>query len=226
MNTDQQYCFCELAPLYALGMLSEPERAWVEQQVHDCPELAEELAEYQDAVTVIPYSAPVETPSKHLKERLFDRLGLDTAFATAADPAEVSVQPSAPFVQEASSTVRAVTSQDLKWEPHPVPGVTTATLHIDPIKREIVGLLRADPATQYPLHRHADFEEIYMLTGDLTIGDKVYGPGDYIRSERGSAHAHYSADGCSFFFRTSLDDEFQIVLRVFCFCRYLFTYFA
>lgn len=201
---DQPYCFCELAPLYGLGILSEPERQWVEQQVHDCPELAAELDDYQDAVTAIPYSTPIQLPSDHLKHRLFDRLGLE---ATAA-VAETSHQTQPSFMEDALPAVHAVTSQELEWQPHPVPGVMIAPLHIDNHKREIVGLLRADPGTQYALHRHAGIEEIYMLTGDLIVGETVYHSGDYIRSETGSAHAPHTVGGCSFFFRACLDDEY------------------
>lgn len=199
---DQHYCFCDLAPLYALGVLSQQEQEWVEQQVHDCPELAEELNDYQDTVTSIPYGAPIKLPADNLKHRLFDQLGL----GAPTDGPEMPTR--APFTEAAMSSVYAVTAEDLEWQPHPVPGVTTATLHVDLHKREIAGLLRAAPGTQHALHLHAGVEEIYMLSGDLTISETVYGAGDYIRSEKGSAHAPHTTGGCSFFFKASLDDEY------------------
>ena len=191
MSTEN-YCFCDLAPLYALDLLNEAERNWIEQQLIECPELAEELAEYQVAVTAIPYSVPPASMSVDLKDRLFAQLELE--------PPEPTPAPSPHF---------AVRSQDLNWQPHPTPGVMIAIVHTDEVKREIVGFLKADPGVRYPFHRHAAIEEIFMLEGDLRIGDEVYGAGDYIRSAPGSAHAPSTQGGCRFFFHTSMDDDYS-----------------
>lgn len=85
--------------------------------------------------------------------------------------------------------------------------MTIARLHIDLVEREAVGLFRAEPGVRYPLHHHANVEEIFMLQGDLILGNKVYGSGDYIRSVPSSTHAPETHGGCMFFFRTSLHDE-------------------
>jgi hypothetical protein len=195
MDNTQNYCFCELAPLYALDLLSEEEKEWIQQQVSDCPDLAEELATYQSAVTAIPYSVPTLTIPENLKERLFERLELDTP-------------PHLPKPQKTTASPIAVRSQDLNWQPHTVPGVTIAIVHTDEVKREIVGFLRAEPGVHYPFHRHAAREEILMLEGDLVVEDEVYGAGDYIRSYPGSSHAPHTNNGCHFFFHTSMDDEY------------------
>jgi anti-sigma factor ChrR (cupin superfamily) len=131
-----------------------------------------------------------------LKNRLFESLDLDT--------------PEPPTNQE-TATVNpffAVRSQNFNWQPHDVPGVAIAILRIDEIKREIVGVFRADPGVHYPCHRHAAIEELYMISGDLIINDQVYGAGDYIRSQPGSVHCPYTNGGCMFFFHTSMDDEY------------------
>ncbi len=73
MNNENR-CFCELAPLYALDLLTEEERAWVEQQAAASPELTAELAELQATVGAISYSAPVVPVPADLKDRLFERL--------------------------------------------------------------------------------------------------------------------------------------------------------
>lgn len=189
-------CFCELAPLYALDLLSEEEKHWVEQQIAECPELAEELLSYQSAVTAIPYHTPTLPIAPDLKEQLFDRLNLQPA------PLETIPTLSSP------PTHVALRAQDLNWQPHPTPGVQVAIVHRDEIKRELVGFLRAAPGVCYPWHRHAAIEELFMIEGDLIIGNEVYGPGDYIRSNPGSSHAPYTNGGCQFFFHTSMDDEY------------------
>lgn len=194
-DNTQKYCFCELAPLYALDLLSEEERVWVQQQVSDCPDLAAELANYQSAVTAIPYSVPSLPMAENLIERLFERFELES-------PPEFS-QP-----EITSKSLLAVRSQDLDWQPHTVPGVVIAIVHTDEVKREIVGFLRAEPGVHYPFHRHAAREEILMLEGDLVVEGEVYGAGDYIRSHPGSSHAPHTNNGCKFFFHSSMDDEY------------------
>lgn len=194
MDTEHN-CFCELAPLYALDLLNEQEKAWVEQQVAECPDLAEELSGYQSAVTALPYSVPALSMAEDLKERLLTGLNLEVP---SSDPIPAPVSPA--YV--------AIRSQDLNWQPHPIPGVMVAIVHRDEVKREIVGFLRAEPGVRYPWHRHAAIEEIFMLEGDLVIEDEVYGAGDYIRSSSGSSHAPYTNYGCRFFFHTSIDDEY------------------
>jgi ChrR Cupin-like domain len=200
----QEYCFCELAPLYALDMLTEAERQWVEQQVAECPELAMELAEYQEAVTAIPYGVEALPPvSIDLKNRLFDQLSLAPVEATPVPTpaAKIPLASFAPFF-----TVR---SKDLEWVPHLVPNVQVAILHSDEERRELVGLLEAKPGMVYPSHRHGGVEEIYMLSGDLELEGTTYYSGDYIRSAAGSSHGlARSVTGCTFFFRSSMDDEY------------------
>lgn len=196
----EHYCFCELAPLYALDLLDESERTWVEQQIEECPDLAEELAGYQSAVSAIPYSLPTVEIAPDVKQQLFERLGLELPIGEPAVTEPGAITPLPTF-----STVR---SQELNWRPHVVSGVYLAIVHRDEVKREVVGFLRAEPGVCYPLHRHASVEEIFMLEGDLVIGDEVFGAGDYIRSHPGSTHAPHTTGGCRFFFHTSLDDEY------------------
>ncbi|HEY9601849.1 MAG TPA: cupin domain-containing protein [Allocoleopsis sp.] len=201
-------CFCELAPLYALDLLDEQERRVVEEQIAECPDLANELAEFQAAVAAIPYSTPSVPMAADLQERLFQRIGQEMP---SDEPViEAPSPPTVPFelVMRSPFGWCLRQSQNIVWQPHPVPGVTIATLHVDPVKREITGLLRAEPGVRYPLHRHAAIEEMFMLEGDLAIAGEVYGAGDYIRSDPGSSHAPETNGGCMFFFRTSLDDEY------------------
>jgi quercetin dioxygenase-like cupin family protein len=197
--TNNNYCFCELAPLYGLGLLSESECSWVEQQILECPDLAAELAIYQDAAAAVAYCTSPKLPSPTLKDRLFERLEL---------PVSQAESPLQPIREQASPPLVTVRSQQLHWRRHPVPGVEIAILHRDRTRRKQTAILRAAPGVRYPLHRHTATEEIYMLSGDLVVEDEVYNAGDYIRSEANSAHAPYTVGGCMFFVRSSIDDEY------------------
>lgn len=201
--TQVPYCFCELAPLYVLDLLNDVERQWVEQQILDCPELAEELAQYQAAVTAIPYGVdlvPDNTPE--IKAKLFDRLDLELpSSAPAVAPVSTPISAFVPFM--------ATRSSELRWRSGRVPKVEVAILHLDRERRERIGLLRAEPGMEYPPHTHGGTEEIYMLSGDLVLEGVTYYAGDYIRSAPGSQHLpSYSVEGCMFFFRSSMDDQY------------------
>jgi anti-sigma factor ChrR (cupin superfamily) len=202
-SNPQNYCFCELAPLFSLNLLTAEERQWVEQQVVDCPELAAELEQYQLGVTAIPYGLEPAQLAGDVKQRLFNTLGLETREAPATVQDQKSPDSFSPFM--------SVRSAELQWGPHPhrCPKVQVAFLHTDPVTRECVGLLRAEPGLEYPAHHHAGVEEIYMLSGDLELEGITYYAGDYIRSAAGSTHSlAHSIEGCMFFFRSSMDDEY------------------
>jgi hypothetical protein len=194
-------CFPELAPMYALDCLSPHERAWIEQQMLDCPDLADDMVQQQIAVAALSYGtelpAQIEQRLPTLKNQLFDRLQLDL-------PVPIET-PMSGFVQFFS-----MRSNQLNWVQTPIPKVKIALLHCDETTREKVGLLQAEADMTYPRHRHGGTEEIYMLSGDLTLEGITYYGGDYIRSASGSTHGEaYSKDGCMFFFRSSLDDEYS-----------------
>ena len=195
-------CFCELAPLYALDLLDLEERLWVEAQVLECPDLAEELASYQVAVGLIPYGAEPMPMSADLKDRLFDRLGLDPIEAVA-DPL-----PEIPAVAPQNPPPFALRSQDLEWQPHRIEGVQVVHLFLDSAHRQRSLLVKAAAGVVYPFHRHQGIEEIYMLEGELVLDGEVYLAGDYIRSSPDSIHAPSTSTGCMFLIHACIDDEY------------------
>jgi hypothetical protein len=196
-------CFPELAPMYALDCLSPRERAWVEQQMLDCPDLTDDMVQQQTAVAALSYGTKLPAQIEHrlpaLKNQLFDRLHLDLPGDDR--PLETSISGFVPFF--------SMRSNQLNWVKTPIPKVKIALLHCDEARREKVGLLQAEANMIYPRHRHGGTEEIYMLSGDLKLEGITYHSGDYIRSAPGSTHGEaYSKDGCMFFFRSSLDDKY------------------
>jgi quercetin dioxygenase-like cupin family protein len=202
MMNDDHRCFAELAPLYALDLLDLEERLWVESQVLDCPDLAEELTSYQTAVGVIPYSAPIVPMAADLKDRLFDRLGLAPVESVPKMPPEVP-----PHLN-----MFAIRSADLDWQPRRIEGVQAVVLFRDQASRTQHLLVKAAAGVVYPLHQHAGIEEIYMLEGELIIDDEVYLAGDYIRSYPNSIHAPFTNTGCMFLIRACIDDNYDLAL--------------
>jgi anti-sigma factor ChrR (cupin superfamily) len=203
MMNDNHRCFCELAPLYALDLLDLEERLWVETQVVECPDLAEELASYQTAVDLMPYSAEPMPMAADLKDRLFDRLDAASEIELDLDPIdtppEILLEPK----------MVAIRSADLQWKPHRMEGVKVAVLFIDSINRMRNLLVKAEAGVVYPFHQHQGIEEIYMLEGELEIDGEVYLAGDYIRSYPNTIHAPSTSTGCTFLIRACMDDKYE-----------------
>lgn len=200
---NEHRCFCDLAPLYALDLLDLEERLWVEAQIVECPDLAEELASYQAGVAAIPYSAPLVPMAADLKDRLFDRLGLDPP-ASGAD-----LQPQTPLAAPSEPEKFAIRSGDLHWKPHRIEGVECALLFLDEVNRMRSMLVKAAAGVVYPLHQHCGIEELYMLEGELIIDGQTYLAGDYIRSHPNSIHAPSTITGCKFLIRACIDDNYE-----------------
>jgi anti-sigma factor ChrR (cupin superfamily) len=143
------------------------------------------LTEITAIAPIVYAETPLDVPAS-LKQRLFNRIQLETEVGD--------------FV--------ALRSGELQWKPHPVKGLMMAVLKIDRQKREISALIRAEVTVDYPSHRHATGEEIFMLEGELIDRGVTYKAGDYLYSKTGSVHSPVAIAGCMFLVKTSLDDKF------------------
>jgi putative transcriptional regulator len=184
-TTDEIDAMCELAPLYSLGALDDAD-AWRfrEHLLEGCDACRGELAGFDEVASLLVYAAEPAAPSPILRSRLMDAVAEDIPEVTIAELAGDG------------------------WVPYKVPGVHVRRLHVDEAARRVVMLVRAEKGVTYPSHRHADVEEMFMLSGELRFGERVYRAGDYIRSESGSVHgSSETLTGCMFLIRASLDNE-------------------
>ncbi len=56
---------------------------------------------------------------------------------------------------------------------------------------------KLDPGSRYPSHRHLLGEEVYILSGDLHIGDRALKAGDFHHADAGTTHGvNFSEQGC------------------------------
>ena len=75
------------------------------------------------------------------------------------------------------------------------PGIRIKDLHRDPVQGRQTFLLVADPGAEHPAHVHDADEEVFMVSGDLTIDGEDLGPGDFHFSPRGSTHPRETTRG-------------------------------
>jgi anti-sigma factor ChrR (cupin superfamily) len=104
----------------------------------------------------------------------------------------------------------AVRWSEPEWE-EVGPGIFCKVLATDADNRRVSMLVRLAPGAEYPPHRHAGIEELFLLHGELWIDDRKLYPGDYNRAEPGTADARvYSETGCACVLITSLEDDFSM----------------
>lgn len=91
---------------------------------------------------------------------------------------------------------RTVQADEGDWVPMG-PGIRVMVLHRNLERRHQMILLEADPGASRPPHEHEFDEELYVISGDLTIDGRLLGPGDFHYSASGSRHpAERTVDGC------------------------------
>ena len=176
---------CDLAALYSLGALDD-QGTWQFRKhlVVGCGRCSDDLETFDSVTQALAFSAAPAEPSPILRERLFG------AIAGHAATFDLDAYREGP------------------WEPHAMPGIWYRRLHVDERERRAVLVVRAEPGARYPAHRHAALEEMFMLEGELTFGDRTYRAGDYVRSECSTEHeASETPGGCMFLLRASLDNE-------------------
>ena len=194
-----------LAALQALDTLDESERGALAEKLQASPELQSELAAFETAISAIAYTAPAVPVAPDLKNRLLQRI------AELPPTAEsVNSQPIVTSPTENNPPSLIVRSQNVKWKPYSVPGISIGKLYIDKKKRQITCLMRLEPGVTFPMHRHADSEEVFVLEGDLIVEGEVCYQGDYIRSVPGSTHSPVTEGGCLLLIKSSTNNEMLV----------------
>src|SRR5262245_3704794 len=169
---------------YVLGVLSPDERVAVERDAATDPDLAAEIAFWNESFTPLIDAVEVEPPA-----HVFDRIKAairdhDSASgaAVSAPQGAVSAQASAASAQAGAVTVRAGAGD---WQPL-ARGVERKILWRG--EGRVTYLIRGQPGARLPPHDHDDDEETFVLEGDLTLGDITLGPGDFHLARRGFRH--------------------------------------
>jgi quercetin dioxygenase-like cupin family protein len=174
--------------LYALQAFCSSEIHEVEAQIAACTSCQHEIEAMRRVTeSFVSWPADVLRPSASLWNRLAERIGGETDQLPILRPS-----PPAPNCQ---------------WE-EAAPGISVKILSTDNDRQQVTMLVRLAPGTDYPPHRHAGFEELHLLDGELMIDKKKLYPGDHIRAQAGTVdHRVWSETGCTCLLITSTEDE-------------------
>jgi len=177
----------ELVSLYALQALPSSEMAVAGAQISACAECRQEMEMLRPIIeSFVSWPTDVLRPSASLWDRLAQRI----AEETGGKPVMLSQQRWA----------------EPEWK-EAAPGISCKLLATDTEKSRVSMLVRLAPGAEYPSHRHAGVEELYLIHGELTVDDQRLYPGDYLRAEAGSVDRRvWSEIGCTCLLLTSFHD--------------------
>jgi anti-sigma factor ChrR (cupin superfamily) len=178
----------DLMLLYAIEALPSSEIPPVEAHIASCAHCQKELEALGPIVSsFVSWPLDVLRPAQSLWAQLAKRIANETGTAPVLSPPQPlsSLPP---------------------WE-EAAPGIHVKILASNEKNDSVSMLVRLDPGTEYPGHRHAGIEELHLLDGVLKIDDKTLHPGDFIHAEAGSIdHRVWSETGCTCFLLTSTED--------------------
>lgn len=171
------------AALYALGLLDEADKAEFERHLeHGCAPCQAELRLLNIVTDEMAVAAAVPAP-----DRLRGRIAAKTARA-----------PRVPGHVLNDGGLLIARSAEVAWQPFS-PGIDYKLLSVDTLRANQTMLVRMEAGARYAAHRHADVEELFLLSGDLHVAGEVMHTGDYCRAEAGTEHGETHSDsGCLF----------------------------
>jgi quercetin dioxygenase-like cupin family protein len=164
---------------YALHALPSSEIPAAEARISSCADCRQEMETLRPLIrSFVSWPTDVLRPPESLWGRLAQRISEETG------KPPITPVPSNP-------------SDKPQWEVV-APGISCKLLATDTEKNTVSMLVRLEPGTDYPPHRHAGREELHLLDGILMVDDRTLHPGDYIRAEADSMdHRVWSETGCT-----------------------------
>jgi anti-sigma factor ChrR (cupin superfamily) len=191
----------ELAALYALGTLDGEDARAFSALLAENAEAQQEAKAFSGVAEALAGSLPSAPLPAGLKNRILRQIKARQARAQAQVQMSQLVPPAKgglAFLKDAAGP---------GWMPLSVPGASVKLLSFDPNSAYAVVLGKLEPGSRYPDHTHQCPEDIYMLSGDLHVGDTVIRAGDFHHAEAGSQHpVNWSETGCVLLCVLSKDD--------------------
>ena len=208
----------ETAALHALGILPDGDaKAFEEHLAEGCAACAQDAAAFRETLTELVKEIAVgKPPPPELRRKLLERAAAERApGASRKAPGKPGVAETQVWrlwegsaASEGEDDLHIVRAGEGSWEKTAVDGVSVRPLAVDPERRYVTMLVRMEPGSSYPIHKHAGAEECYVLEGDLDVGGEKLHAGDYQRAGAGSRHRLQSTEkGCLLLIVSSQDDE-------------------
>ncbi|HTL17525.1 MAG TPA: cupin domain-containing protein [Patescibacteria group bacterium] len=188
MITEQQK---DLAIRCAMDELNPSEQRSFRSDLDRNADLRDFLQSVQQALAAIARTVPQVAPPQSLKEKILGRIGNQHTRLPATTPVGL----------------RFIADNETGWKPLPIQGAFIKLLSLQSDRGYAVLLGKLDAGARYPAHINVGPEDFYVLTGDLHIGERRLGPGDFHHADAGSQHQeNFSVAGCTLLAVLTTDD--------------------
>lgn len=191
----------ELKIREALGLLNAEESEQLSQLEQGNEAILRQYTELGALISA--FARPLVAPPASLKNRILDAVKNQPAREQDEEPSPESgalPTPGLHFQHSASDDSSG-------WIPLKLEGASIKLLSMDSSSGKVIALGKLEPGTRYPAHRHSASEDIYILSGDLQIGDREMHVGDFHHADAGSWHEeNWSKNGCMILAISSIDN--------------------
>lgn len=190
----------DLIASQALGILAEQEGETFRAHLKTCEACRDQLRQFEQVVVTLGERLPEASLDPHFEERLLQRIR-----RTESHPSQV--WKSWPD-QEPGSELAIIRGNTTTWADTPFPGIFVKRLFVDQAANRCTMLIRMEPGSSYPPHRHGGVEECYVIEGDIQVAGQEMNKGDYQMAPAESIHGTQSTkNGCLLLIHSALNDQ-------------------
>ena len=188
----------EQAAMYALGALDPDAAQAFEQHLREgCDVCESELRAFRETAALVGSSVPQFLPSARVRADLMARV----------QDSGVGPQVWKTWSSTNEDPLQVVRKLEGDWQ-FVCEGVQAKRLYADPSRDIVTMLIRMEPGSSYPPHRHGGAEQCLVLEGDLHVGDVVLHAGDFQAACTESVHdVSWTQDGCLLMIISSQHDQ-------------------
>ena len=188
----------ERASRHVLSVLEPEEMRSFEDHLRECPVCRSEAFAFREAAVRVATALQTYPPAL-LHAKIHALVPPDLRTTTAAVELASGPPPAGAHLVRAASG---------EWQEAGSSGVRYKQLFVDAIQQMGTVLVRMDPGSRYPGHRHAGAEQCLVLEGDLHFGDFVLRAGDYQCVPTESIHpVSHTEQGCLLLVIASQNDQ-------------------
>ena len=173
----------------SVGALDADERVELQARLDALTvEQRSEVARLYEAATTIALSLPPQEPPSRVRDRLREAIGKPTRYT--------------------------VWAADSEWTDTGLPGIRARVLAVDTARSLVTLVIRAEPGSVYPSHKHHGPEECFVISGSVVIDGRVLSAGDFHHADENSEHREITTtDGAEVLIIGAVEDYLPAAAR-------------
>ncbi len=166
------------------------------------------LQDLRRMVNGLPHTLDLQPAPAEVKARIFAAIKNEETATRGHAPEMIPTSTHAPAHASPAGSLYIQRRHEGAWLNPGIPGVAFKNLFIDHNTGYTTRLVRMEPNSWFPMHRHAGYEECLMLEGEVSCGEILLFAGDYQRMTGDTVHEPlHTKTGCTFLVMASEHNE-------------------